>query len=71
MMSVAPQPNPNRMRRTDDKKIDRDKELLECAHRYEEHEEWCPECREAAYKLCPEGMDLMHAVYLCLRSSKY
>jgi len=48
-----------------------ERELLDCAKKYEEHEAWCPECRESAWKMCSDGMDLLQAVYMCLRSSKF
>jgi len=59
------------MRRADDQRATHDTELLMTARKYEEHEAWCPECRESAWKMCSEGMDLMQAVYMCLRSSKF
>ena len=46
----------------------RDREILDAARVFDEHQAWCPQCQDEAMPMCTDGARLMEDLYLVLRT---
>jgi hypothetical protein len=46
----------------------RDREILDAARAYDDHQAWCPQCRDVIGPMCADGANLMENLYYVLRT---